>query len=333
VAIDIAPKLSDDSGSMFSQAAVQACVALGRRELILRPAIRCFAFVDMSDGQGDSAVVAVAHFGKNDKVIVDVIREYPAPHSPEKITAEICALLKMYRCYEVEGDRFAANWCSDAFEKNKIRYRQSELNRSELYLELLPIVMGGQLELLDNPKLIGQLCGLERKVGRGRDNVDHAPGGRDDVCNACAGAIIRVFKSNGGVLGFVEYLKEIHSGKIQDPTVTPPPVSFDELRTVDCAHCESDLMIRTGNVWHGNACALDTTTTGQPIPPPAATEPCGCGLPLVLIPGGKLCNQCGMQFAVGVQSKDGITRKEFDKRNPRDFKSVFSYPQFIKEAL
>ena len=51
----------------------------------------------------------------------------------------------------------------------------------------------GRVALLDMPVLRAQLIGLERRVARGgRDSVDHAPGGRDDVANAAAGALVNV---------------------------------------------------------------------------------------------------------------------------------------------
>ncbi len=48
----------------------------------------------------------------------------------------------------------------------------------------------GNVELLDNRRLGGQLAGLERRVARGgKTSIDHAPGGRDDIANAAAGAL------------------------------------------------------------------------------------------------------------------------------------------------
>ena len=47
--------------------------------------------------------------------------------------------------------------------------------------------------LLDHPRLVSQLCGLERRTSRGgRDSIDHTPGGHDDVANAVAGALLLV---------------------------------------------------------------------------------------------------------------------------------------------
>jgi hypothetical protein len=45
-----------------------------------------------------------------------------------------------------------------------------------------------RVALLDHPRLILKLCGLERRVARsGRDSIDHAPGAHDDVANCVAG--------------------------------------------------------------------------------------------------------------------------------------------------
>jgi hypothetical protein len=57
------------------------------------------------------------------------------------------------------------------------------------------------VELLDVPALVNQLVGLERRTARGtgRDSVDHAPGGRDDLANALAGVVHLVAGRSVGV--------------------------------------------------------------------------------------------------------------------------------------
>ena len=53
----------------------------------------------------------------------------------------------------------------------------------------LPLLNGGRVDLLDNDRLVAQICGLERRTARGgRDSVDHGPGGHDDLANAALGA-------------------------------------------------------------------------------------------------------------------------------------------------
>jgi hypothetical protein len=96
--------------------------------------------------------------------------------------------LKAYRVTRVGGDRYAAEWVTEAFRKNGVTYEHSELPRSGLYIDFLPRLNSRTVSLLDHQKLVNQLAGLERKTGRGRDVIDHAPGGHDDVANSVAGA-------------------------------------------------------------------------------------------------------------------------------------------------
>jgi hypothetical protein len=45
--------------------------------------------------------------------------------------------------------------------------------------------------LLDHPRLVSQLCSLERRTSRGgQDSIDHAPSAHDDICNAVAGVLL-----------------------------------------------------------------------------------------------------------------------------------------------
>jgi hypothetical protein len=79
-----------------------------------------------------------------------------------------------------------------------ITYEPAELTRSELYLELLPAVNSGGVQLLDHTRLIGQLASLERRIGRaGHDSIDHRPGAHDDVANAAGGPLVAALKAIG----------------------------------------------------------------------------------------------------------------------------------------
>ena len=58
--------------------------------------------------------------------------------------------------------------------------------------DVLPLINSGKVELLDLAKLEAQFVGLERRTARGgRDSIDHAPGGHDDLVNAACGALLR----------------------------------------------------------------------------------------------------------------------------------------------
>jgi hypothetical protein len=59
----------------------------------------------------------------------------------------------------------------------------------------LPELNSRNVALLDSPRLVAQLCGLERRTSRGgRDIIDHAPGSHDDIANAVAGALVMAIR-------------------------------------------------------------------------------------------------------------------------------------------
>jgi hypothetical protein len=85
------------------------------------------------------------------------------------------------------------------FRTYGIAYRVSDKTKSDIYGGgLLPLLNSGRVDLLDNQRLVTQLTSLERRTARGgRDSIDHAPGGHDDVANAAAGALLLALTSRG----------------------------------------------------------------------------------------------------------------------------------------
>ena len=152
-------------------------------------------FTDPSGGSGgDSFTLAIAHAevrGGARVAVLDVVREQRPPFSPEATVAEFARVLRAYRVTTVAGDRYAGEWPGEQFRKHGVAYEPSERTKSELYAELLPLLNSGRVELLDHPRLLAQLASLERRTARGgRDSIDHAPGGHDDLANAAAGALV-----------------------------------------------------------------------------------------------------------------------------------------------
>jgi hypothetical protein len=134
--------------------------------------------------------LAVAHMQGN-RAILDAIRERRAPFSPDDVVKEFAATLKAYGVGAVVGDKYAAEWPRERFRVHEVEYRVSDRVKSDLYLALLPLLNSQRVELLDHPRLINQLTGLERRTSRaGKDSIDHVPGGHDDVCNSVAGAAV-----------------------------------------------------------------------------------------------------------------------------------------------
>lgn len=186
-----------DVESFVSREAAEACVVSGRFELPPLPGVSYVGFVDPSGGSSDGFTMSISHSEK-DKRIVDVVREKRPPFSPEAVVAEYAELLKRYRIAFVTGDRYAGEWPREQFRKCGIEYKPSEKSKSELYLELLPLLNSARVELLNHEKLLTQLCRLERKTARsGKDSVDHGPGpgSHDDVINAVAGALVMLGQS------------------------------------------------------------------------------------------------------------------------------------------
>jgi hypothetical protein len=154
--------------------------------------VRYVAFCDPAGGTGkDSMTMAIAHLSK-DKVILDLVYEKRPPFNTTAVVAEIAALLRQYRVHEVTGDHFAAGWPIDAFREQRIKYVQCDRNRSQVYMDALPLFTSGRVRLIENPRMIDQFIGLERKTGAGADKVDHKRNGSDDCCNSAAGALTMV---------------------------------------------------------------------------------------------------------------------------------------------
>jgi hypothetical protein len=168
---------------------VDATVIYGRRELPPNSGVRYVGFVNPSGGSADAFTMAIGHREK-DIVVIDAVREVKPPFSPDSVSSEFAETLKSYRVSTVHGDNYAAEWPKERFSIHGIRYERSEKAKSALYQELLPVLNSGRIELLDNVRLIRQLCSLERRTTRGgRDIIDHPPGAgsHDDLVNAIAG--------------------------------------------------------------------------------------------------------------------------------------------------
>ena len=182
-----------DLESYISTEALAACIIPGRFEIPPMAGREVFAFVDPSGGRGDAMTLA-GFFADNGRAVQAFIRTRKPPFDPGEVVREFCALLKTYGVSQVEGDRYSGEWCSRAFEKEGVRYKNSERSKSEIYSEFLPFIMQGRVELLDHKAQAAEFRQLERRTGRGggKDVIDHPPGLKDDAANACAGAAVMV---------------------------------------------------------------------------------------------------------------------------------------------
>ena len=179
-----------DIEAFVSREAVEACVVSSRFELPPGPGLH-LGFCDPSGGSVDSMSIAIAKREQDGRAVLCALREMRPPFSPTNVVAEFSLLLKSYGIHVVTGDHYGGIWPTEAFAKCGIRYELSDKTKSDIFLNTLPLLNSGRVELLDNARLVAQFCGLERRVSRGgRDSIDHGPGGHDDVCNAAAGALL-----------------------------------------------------------------------------------------------------------------------------------------------
>jgi hypothetical protein len=185
-----------DVAQFVSREAVEACISPRVLERPRIPVVRYQAFVDPSGGSSDSMTLAIGHQqlrpdNKRGIGVLDVVREIRAPFSPEAAVAEFAQLLQSYGIRFVRGDRYGAQWTQESFKKVGIEYRPADLAKTEIYRDFLPRLNSGEVDLLDNQRLVTQLLSLERRTARGgRDSIDHPPGGHDDLANAAAGALV-----------------------------------------------------------------------------------------------------------------------------------------------
>jgi hypothetical protein len=108
---------------------------------------------------------------------------------------KFAALLREYGVPKVEGDRYAGLTFQADFRRHGIGYQVARLTKSELYEALEPRINAGEVELLDQPKLVEQLLTLVRRGSR----VDHQAGDHDDWSNAAAGVVNLLLSRSRGV--------------------------------------------------------------------------------------------------------------------------------------
>ena len=174
--------------------AIEACVDDTVYERAPQSGQRYVCHVDPSGGSADSFSLAIAH-NQDNVAYLDCIREARPPFSPEQVVAEFAATLKRYNVRSVTGDRYAGEFPRELFRKHRITYELSQKSKSDLYVNFLPLINSRMVSLLDHPRLIAQLSSLERRTARsGKDLIDHAPGGHDDVANSVAGALLAAAK-------------------------------------------------------------------------------------------------------------------------------------------
>lgn len=153
------------------------------------PGTKYVAWVDPSGGSVDSFALAIAHFDHG--VILDLVKEWPAPFDPSEIVVEAAEIIREYNCTRVGGDKYGGKIFEALFRRLSVQYHGSDKSRSDIYGSLLPLINGKLITFCKSETLKDQLLSLDRKVtGQGREIIDHPKGSHDDVANAAAGAVV-----------------------------------------------------------------------------------------------------------------------------------------------
>jgi Terminase large subunit, ATPase domain len=176
-----------DIAAFLDDATIEAAIDRDR-PLELPPRGHVYtAFVDPSGGRYDAFTIAIAH-GEGESVIIDCVRGTKPPFDPVGVVALYAKLLQDYGVGEVTGDGYSETWVETAFQDQGIVYQRSEMKKSQLYLESLPLFTRGAISIPDHQQLLRELRLLERQTHRGgRDTIDHPKRGSDDFANAVCG--------------------------------------------------------------------------------------------------------------------------------------------------
>lgn len=146
------------------------------------------AFVDMSGGSHDDAVLAISHLDPGGRAVLDMVQDQGrrVPFDPVAAVARFARTLREYGCRAVTGDKYAGETFRKQFEAHGVEYRVAERTAHEFYEDFEPLLNGGRIILLDVPKLEQQFLGLAWRGSR----IDHPPGEYDDYSNAVAGSMV-----------------------------------------------------------------------------------------------------------------------------------------------
>jgi hypothetical protein len=174
------------SGAFFDQASVLAAIMAGRRSLPPEATHRYVAFVDMSGGSSDDAVLAIGHL-QDRRIVVDLVEKQAGgvPFNPRHAINKFVGILREYRISTVMGDNYAGETFKRDFQERDITYRKCDLDKTELYEALEPKLNAGEIELPDLPTLTEQLLTLVQRGAR----IDHENGSHDDWANAACGSV------------------------------------------------------------------------------------------------------------------------------------------------
>ncbi len=159
------------------------------------PGITYHAFLDAASGvaeHGDAMTMAISHQSLDGKVVLDRLAVADPPFDTDAVAQQFADIMSAYRVPVVTGDRWGLGFVGAAFGRHGVSLLISDLEKSMIYRECLPLFANSLVSLLDNPRLRRELIQLERRPGsNGRpEKIDHPPRANDDACNSVCGSLL-----------------------------------------------------------------------------------------------------------------------------------------------
>jgi hypothetical protein len=126
--------------------------------------IRYIAGLDLASGSGDDSLAFALCHATDDKVVVDLVKEWTPPFSPSGVLAQVAEICKRYKVETVIGDRFAYNFAREILRDNDLGFRVSDKTTSVCFGGLLPMLNAREVMLPQHQVLLAHLGGLECKT-------------------------------------------------------------------------------------------------------------------------------------------------------------------------
>jgi len=183
-----------DLGAFLDDELIEAAIERARPlELPPQADVQYIGHADAAGGGGTDAAnaytISIGH-READHFVIDLVRGTTGKFDPAEVTRGYAALLREYKISSVTGDHFAPGWTDGAWRECGVVYQRSEANRSEIYLDALPLFARGVVRLPDHARLLRELRQLERHVQHsGKESVNHPKGGTDDFSNVVCGVL------------------------------------------------------------------------------------------------------------------------------------------------
>lgn len=151
------------------------------------------SFIDSSGGAHDRFVLAISHKDECSHLVLDWLETVCPPFDFFDVIKRFALIMNSYRTHVATGDNYLAQTLPQAFSRHGIAYQKSDLSKSQIFAQVLPLFSAGLIELLDVQSLHSEFRALERRprsnslVG---DMIEVPRSGFDDQCNAVAGSLL-----------------------------------------------------------------------------------------------------------------------------------------------